>query len=135
MFDRIFNDTQYLRSGLDASALRNQVIANNIANAETPGFKSSSVEFETMFRSAIEAQGGFKPKATRDKHRAGSSSIKNVSAAVVQNTSTTMRMDDNNVDIDFQNAELAKNQIYYEALIEKLNSEYARLRMAIREGS
>lgn len=135
MFDRIFNDTQYLRSGLNASALRNQVISNNIANAETPGFKSSSVEFENMFLNALETEGGFRPKATRDKHRTSSSSIKDVSAAVIQNTNTTMRMDENNVDIDFQNAELAKNQIYYEALIEKLNSEYRRLRMAIREGS
>lgn len=133
MFDKIFSTTGYIQKGLDASSLRNQVITNNIANAETPNFKSSSVEFESFFDDAL--NGDFATKTTRSKHMEFTPSIDNVRAAIIPNNTTTQRMDGNNVDIDFQNAELAKNQIYYSALVEKLNSEYRRLRMAIREGS
>lgn len=135
MFDRMFTNVSYLQKGLDASDLRNQVISNNIANAETPGFKSSSVAFETMFQDALKSSGQFETKTTREKHRAFTPSVSEVEPAVVQNSDTSMRMDGNNVDIDYQNAQLAKNQLYYTALVEKLNGEYTRLRMAIREGS
>ena len=67
MINRIFDSTKYLEKGLDAAWTRNQVIANNIANADTPGFKSSKVEFESIFQSALE-NGGFTAKQTRDKH-------------------------------------------------------------------
>lgn len=135
MFRNLFTNTNYLERGLDAAALRNQVISNNIANAETPGFKSSSVEFETIFKEALESDGSFATKTTRDKHISFSSTLDNVQAVTVENDSTTMKLDGNNVDPDWENAQLAKNQLYYNALVEKLNSEFTRMRMAIREGS
>ena len=134
MFDKIFSGTKYLERGLDAASLRTQVIQNNIANAETPGFKSSRVAFESVFRDALQAKSGFTTKVTRDKHRSFTTDVNSVEAAVIQNSNTTMRMDENNVDIDYENTQLAKNQIYYSALVQQLNSEFARLRMAIREG-
>lgn len=133
MFDKLFRTAGYLERGLDASSLRNQVINNNIANAETPGFKSSSVEFENLFSAAL--NGSFSTKTTNAKHIEFTSSLENVRPSVVENYMTSQRMDGNNVDIDYQNAQLAQNQLYYVALTEKLNSEYRRLRMAIREGS
>ena len=45
-----------------------------------------------------------------------------------------MKMDGNNVDIDYENVELAKNTLYYNTLVEKLNSEFSMLRLAITEG-
>jgi len=50
---KLFNDIQLLEKGIDASWLRNQVISNNIANVDTPGFKSSKVEFESVFKAAL----------------------------------------------------------------------------------
>lgn len=132
MFESLFKVAGHLEKGLDASVLRNNVINNNIANAETPGFKSSSVVFEEYYQKAI--AGGLQTKTTREKHYEFSTSIGNVTPTIVENYITNQRMDDNNVDIDFQNAELAKNQLYFTALTEKLNGEYRRIRMAIREG-
>ena len=135
MFEKIFSGTKYLEKGIDSAVLRNQVIQNNIANAETPNFKSSSVEFETIFQNALaNNMSDFKTKRTRDKHIDFSESLDGVDGVVVSNDITTHRMDGNNVDIDFQNVQLARNQLYYDALIEKMNSEFRRLKMAIREG-
>jgi flagellar basal-body rod protein FlgB len=133
MIDRIFDSTKYLEKGLDASWTRNQVISNNIANNDTPNFKASSVEFESVFKAALENE-GFTAKRTRDKHIAFGDDITSAAPRIVTDTGTTMRMDGNNVDIDHENAELAKNTIYYDTLVEKLSSEFSRLRMAINEG-
>lgn len=134
MFDKIFNSTAYLEKGLNASWQRNEVITNNIANVDTPGFKRSEVEFESVFKSALESS-GFTAKQTRQGHLfQGSSSLDNISAVVLEDGSTSMRLDGNNVDIDYESAELAKNTIYYNTLVQKITSEFSRLRMAITEG-
>ncbi|HWS30760.1 MAG TPA: flagellar basal body rod protein FlgB [Clostridia bacterium] len=135
MIKDIFSSTKYLEKGLDASWLRNQVISNNIANAETPNFKSSRVEFEDVFAAALDDENSFDNKMTREKHIDFSTPDPgDVVPTVYQNSDTTMRMDGNNVDIDYENVELAKNTLYYNTLVEKLNSEFSMLRTAITEG-
>jgi flagellar basal-body rod protein FlgB len=53
MLDRIFTKLNILEKGLDASWTRNEVLANNIANADTPDFKRSDIEFESVFQKAL----------------------------------------------------------------------------------
>lgn len=131
----MFGMTNALEKGLDACALRNKVIANNIANADTPGFKASSVQFETYMKDALDSDGSFALQKTRDKHMdIGTSGAGDVQAQVVANTGTTMRMDGNNVDVEYEMNELAKNNIEYYAMLEKINSEFSQLRTAITEG-
>ena len=135
--NKMFGGVDLLQKGLDAAWMRNEVITNNIANAETPNYKSSSVEFETLFKSALENSGqNFQTKMTRDKHVSFSDTkaVENVSPVVTQNNNSTMRMDGNNVDIEAENVELARNTIYYYTLTEQINSEFTRLSMAINEG-
>jgi flagellar basal-body rod protein FlgB len=134
MINKIFNSTEYLEKGLDASWKRNEVISDNIANVDTVGFKRSEVQFESIFKEALES-GSFAARRTRDGHMdIGSSSIDDVTSTITVDGSTSMRLDGNNVDIDYESAELAKNTIYYNTLIQKLTSEFTRLRMAIKEG-
>jgi len=131
LFDNLFSNVNVLQKGLDASWLRNKVISNNIANVDTPGFKSSSVSFESAFKTAL-AQDDLEATQTRAGHRAFSDA--DMEASVVQDTDTTYRMDGNNVNIDAENAALAKNQIYYNTLVQQLTSEFNKLDLAINEG-
>ena len=134
MWDKLFNSADLLQKGLQASWTRNAVIRNNIANVETPGFKSSDVEFETLFAAALE-EADFKGKRTREKHiPIGNNDVFNVHHQIVENRRTSMRMDGNNVDIEAENVKLAQNSIQYNTLMTKLNSELSRIRMAINEG-
>ena len=74
----------------------------------------------------------FDTKVTRDKHiRFSGGDPSEVQPAVVQDSSTTMRMDENNVDIDQQMTDLAKNTIWYNTLVTQMNGEMERLRLAI----
>lgn len=128
MIDKIFNNVGVLQKGLDASWLKNEVITNNIANVDTPGFKSSSVSFESAFKSALNGQ-SFAAKKTRQKHIDFKS--QSMEATVTTNAGTSNGLDGNNVDIDYENAELAKNTIYYNTLIEQMTSEFRKLSSAI----
>jgi len=138
MFDDLFKPMDTLQKGLSAAWVRNAVIRNNIANVETPGFKTSDVEFETILAKSLETpQGsGFQGAKTHPKHidigaRAPAPVFEQ---RIVKRGDLSMRMDGNNVDIESENVKLAQNSVYYNTLMEKLNSELRRLRAAISEG-
>ena len=134
MWDNMFKPVDLLQQGLSAAWTRNAVIRNNIANVETPNFKASEVEFETLMARAIES-GGFQGAKTHARHiDIGAGSIESITPRIVKNRDLSMRMDGNNVDIEAENVNLARNSIYYNTLLEKMNSEIRRLRMAITEG-
>ena len=137
MWNKLFSTVNLLEKGLQASWTRNAVIRNNIANAETPGFKSSEVEFENIFaRSLVSVvdEGGFKPKLTRSKHIDFSWRPIDISPRIVKNGDTSMLFNENNVDIEAENVRLAQNSLYYNTLISKLNGDLARIKLAVREG-
>ena len=134
MWNKMFKPMDVLQKGLSASWMRNAVIRNNIANIETPGFKASIVEFESIFARAAQ-EGGFKGRVTHQGHRElGTGSLNNIRPMVRQSNELSMRLDGNNVDIESENVRMAQNSILYNTLTEKLNSEIRRLRMAISEG-
>jgi len=139
MLNSMFKPMDVLQKGLSASWTRNAVIRNNIANVETPGFKASDVEFETILARSLQNDGfgsGFKGAKTHPKHiDIGARDEKpTLEARIVKRNNLSMRMDGNNVDIEDENVKLAQNSLYYNTLMEKLNSELRRLRAAISEG-
>jgi len=108
-----------LEKGLDASALRNKVIADNLANVDTPGYKRSEVLFEEELRKAMGRESGLAGKLTHDKHiPIGRKTAFNVAPEVVRSEDTSM-------------AALAKNSIMYTALAQELNGEFQKIKMAI----
>lgn len=123
MLDGLFADqtTTTLRKCLDAAGLRQRVIADNIANVETPGFTRSEVAFEDKLRQAMNS---FDPTI----------SIENVEPEVLPDNITPARADGNNVSIDKEMAGMVKNTLQYEALIQLMNLRSLMLRTAITEG-
>lgn len=129
----IFNGVDSLQQGIGASWKRNSVILDNIANVDTPNFKASDVQFETLFKDALEnEQSGFVHKKTRKSHMdIGTGDPSEVNGIVVKRN-TQERMDGNNVDIDREMSDFAKNVIYYNALLRKINGQFSQLRTAIK---
>jgi len=110
--------TRILERSLQASSLRQQLLANNVANINTPGFKRSRVEFENQLAAALKSAEN--PDAVEPK--------------VVVQTESSGRPDGNNVDIDQEMTQIAENQIWYAALTRQLSDHFSRLRMVIRDG-
>ena len=136
MLGNLFNQVDRLECGLDTAWKRQEVIAQNIANVNTPYYKSKRVDFEDAFVCALCGQTGFEARRTRDRHF-HFGEIKDpmdVQPIVADNNHYTMRMDGNNVDIEQEETALAETTIRYDLLTAKVNAEFSRLKMAIKEG-
>jgi flagellar basal-body rod protein FlgB len=125
--------TKYLEQGLNGSATRQKVISNNIANVETPGFKRSDVPFQDILRSSVEHSRTLSMSSTNNKHLPVMKSSTSSTPIIMDNTST-FRADGNNVDIDREMAEMAKNNVLYTTYIRMLTSRLSTLKNAIQEG-
>ena len=135
MWNNLFKPVDLLQKGLSAAWTRNAVIRNNIANVETPDFKASDVEFESLMARSIQESGGFVGTKTHPGHRdIGAVNQPPVQPMIVKRDGMAMRFDGNNVDIEAENVKLAQNSLYYNTLVEKMNSELRRLKNAISEG-
>ena len=121
-----------LEQALSTSSLRQKVISNNIANVNTPGYKKSEVLFEDILQSALTCK-KMSMLQTNERHLpVRQSGIPAPKINVVSNTS--IRIDGNNVDIDGEMAELAKNNIYYNAVVQQLGGYFSGIKSAIKEG-
>jgi flagellar basal-body rod protein FlgB len=121
-----------LEQALTAASLRQKVISNNIANVNTPGFKRSEVVFEDLLRQAIGSSDKLGLMRTNAKHIPNT--LGSVKAQSNPINTTTMRTDGNNVDVDVEMAEMAKNNIYYNAVAQGLSKYYSGLKSVINGG-
>ena len=126
---------QRLQGGLDAATKRQSVLANNVANADTPNFKRSDVNFESFLR---QQESGLKSslsaKVTDSRHFQFGT-VTGVPAAVVSTDETTsMNNNDNNVDMDREQALSAENQLRYNSYVEQLNSQITMMRTVVQGG-
>ncbi len=119
-----------LKKGLDAGALRQRVISNNIANINTPNFKKSSVAFESLLKTAL-GEGPVKLQTTDPRHFAGASTLAEVRPEVKVIRTTSMRADGNNVDIDEEMTNLAANDIQFQAAAREISERIALLSYVI----
>lgn len=113
---------------MDGSALRHKVISNNIANFNTPGYKKSEVSFQGALAqklASLEEQGN-KTLSNEDFRESV------IKVHKVQDTS--LRNDENNVDVDIESTHLVQNNLYYDGLTRLLSSQIGILRNSINEG-
>lgn len=120
-----------LWKSLDASAMRQKAIANNIANVNTPGYQRIEVEFESELRKALDPtrlQGAM----TQEGHmEIGRPSIDSLHPEAYRPEDPTLPGQINNVDIDMEMAKLAENQILYNAGVKLLTERGDAVRSAI----
>jgi len=121
LFNRLYSNTNILEKALDASWLRNDTIADNIANVDTPGYKRKEVEFEKYLEKSM----AFNKSPSKVN-------IENIQPRMVMaNDKLQTRMDENNVDIDVEMTEMAKNSIRYNTLISQVSAEFKRINIVL----
>ena len=125
-----FGYVDVLKTAADASWLREEVLTNNIANVDTPNYKRQDVEFTTYLKSALEQAGTPASTLTQKVNEAHLSGI--TTRTYTENTTLSYRMDGNNVDLSTENAELAAEQINYNALIDSMNNEFTRMKAVLK---
>ncbi len=107
----MFEIVNYLQGAMDTASLRHSVISSNIANADTPGYRSKIMPFKDILE---KKSNELKLKITNPKHINGVS--KNNNAKIEIDKTYTEKNDGNNVKLDEQMYLLAKNQILFNTL-------------------
>lgn len=132
-----FGRTQFLlERGMDASLLRRSVIADNIANADTPHFKRSDVTFESQLARAIKSNEK-KPcpaQLTDRRHIPFYEPMdyRTVRAKIQTEHGTNMRNDKNNVDVEKEMVDATKNMLRYNAMAQRIDRNYKKIQMLLR---
>lgn len=103
-----------MQSSIDALWMKQKAISHNIANYETPGFKTSSVQFEDVLKGAQDGSYDFR-------------------ATVTTNDQTSLRPDGNNVDMEKESLELYQTYAQSSYLYQKIGGQFTNLRYVLNQ--
>lgn len=132
LFDKKFTT---LEKGLNAYAKRADEIANNIANINTPNYKRKDVQFESFLEDALnDTNGRVSGYMTNSKHIAinSVSTLDEVQSISITEKSTAMRNDGNNIDIEREKVEQAKNNVRYQMATSRISNNFSLLKSVIK---
>jgi flagellar basal-body rod protein FlgB len=124
---------QSLEQALTTSTLKQRVHSANIANVDTPNYKTRQVSFQESLNDALTKQ-SISSYKTNSKHFSFSNETTQNTPNLKVNNTTAYKPNGNNVDMDLEMAELAKNQLWFNALTERVNGKFNTLRTVINEG-
>ena len=126
-----------LHRSMDVSMLRQDVIANNIANADTPEFKRSAVNFESQLKAALESESTthLQARVSNERHISFSRPVdyRTVQPKVQLDYLTTSDNNGNNVDIEEESMNFLNNQLLYTLMTNSITQEFARVNLVVRE--
>ena len=136
----LYGQTQYLlQKSMDVEMIRRNVIADNIANADTPHFKRSHVTFEAELRRTIDAnrftaENTIPTRMTNDRHIPffKMNDVRDVEAKTQMDYLSTMRNDGNNVDIETEVQDMTTNTLRYQALTTMVTNNFKLLGSVMR---
>lgn len=119
-----------LEKGLSYATLKNKAITQNIANVDTPNYKTKEVSFKDVLNDAKQAT----IPAYRTDARHYDFEINIGSNGVYSNENFRSRANGNAVNMDAEQAKLAENTIYYNALIDRVSSKFSTLNNVVKGG-
>ena len=125
-FDKALGIHQH---ALEARVKRAEVLANNLANADTPGFKARDVDFKAMMQQAMDNASGFAMDKTDDGHMDASAGGSN--GELLYRVPYQPSVDGNTVDAQQEQTRFMRNAMEYQASFQFLNSKFTGLSKAL----
>ncbi|CAG4882173.1 flagellar component of cell-proximal portion of basal-body rod [Georgfuchsia toluolica] len=133
MISKLDDVLQFHQQALGLRNYRQQLLASNIANADTPGYKARDIDFNSALQSALNngSQGGG-PDKTSMRHLGANAAQPVPEQQVLYRTPTQLSVDGNTVEMDAERAQFADNAVRMEASLTFLNSQIKTLLAAIQ---
>ena len=126
----VFDYTNILDKAADASWMRENVITNNIANIDTPGYKRQDVDFESVLQKAL---GKTKYSSLDKKVRELNQDLgKLTTTSYTDAANYSYRLDRNNVDENTETAELASESLRYQLLTTAITNNFSRMQTVLK---
>jgi flagellar basal-body rod protein FlgB len=138
MFSGAFGkNLELLSRELSVQTLRRNVIANNVANSNTPNFKRSDVNFESQLKRALDSEkpaSSFTPLLTDPRHIAFDKPMdwRQVQPRRVLDYLTEAKNNGNNVDTEQEGMDSLNNQLMYTTLAQVIASEFQRVNIVLK---
>ena len=137
MASKLDNALFFQRQALNLRAYRQQVLAGNIANADTPNYKARDFEFETALKGALagRSEGALSLARTNAAHLNGPESSAAGSARLMYRTPAQDSADGNTVEMDVERGQFAENAVHYEAGLTFITHQIKQLTAALQSAS
>ena len=133
MVTRIDNALSFQQQALGLRAQRQQVLAGNIANADTPNFKARDFDFAATLKDAVAGRSsGDLALATTDSAHIASGSSSSLPVRLMYRTPAQASVDGNTVEMDVERAAFSENAIQYEAGITFISQHLKTLLSAVQ---
>ncbi len=124
---------QFHAEALNLRGLRQQILASNIANADTPGFKARDIDFTKSLNDAVSGRvSANELTRTVNTHLASPQAAASGSGPLLYRQVVQPSLDGNTVDMDVERAQFAENAVRFEANLMFLNSQLKSLLAAIQ---
>ncbi|CAH0346196.1 flagellar basal body rod protein FlgB [Bacillus sp. CECT 9360] len=128
----LFSGTiQSLENALNYSSTKQKVISQNIANADTPHYKAKDVKFNSSFQNELESS--INAYRTDNRHYDFKIASTTQSGLITKNN-MQYNNNGNSVDVDQEMSDLATNQIYYNAVTDRISGKFQSMQNVIRGG-
>ena len=126
-----YNYINVLNKAAGASWTKNEIIANNIANVDTPDYKRRDLNFESLLSEALADNSMYTKNMDKKVANLNLAALK--PDVYTEYSNLSYRYDGNNVDIDTEQAYLADNQIKYYTLLDSMTHEFNRLKSVLNQ--
>lgn len=129
MLSQLDKDIGFLENGLRLRSQRQQVLASNIANADTPNYKAQDLNFADAMKSAMQGGQDSVMLTTNPKHI---NTVGSVAASVKPRASEQNSADANTVDMDKEVTEFTDNALQYETLVGMINGQFKNINSVLQ---
>jgi flagellar basal-body rod protein FlgB len=131
MLEQMTSRLETLSSALQLRSQRQQVLASNIANVDTPGYIARDIDFNAALANAVKGQRTPSLAQTSQKHLTVTSTEGLIGSPLAYTVQTQPSLDGNSVDLDQQRANFADNAIRYESTLRFINGHVKTMLSAI----
>ena len=125
-----------LKRSMDVSLLRREVIADNIANSDTPDFKRTTINFESQLKRALDSEyvKPFPALLTDERHMTFERPMdyREVQPKKVWDYLSTAKNNGNNVDIEVETMNMLQNQLLYQTMSTVVQNQFSKLNIVLR---
>ena len=131
MIDKLDSTFRFYQDSANLRAHRQQLIASNIANADTPQYKARDINFNTALQGALTGSTAVTLATSTPRHIAPDTGISG-GAPLLYRSDVQGSVDGNTVDMDVERSQFAENAIHYEANITFINNQIRMMMAAIQ---
>ncbi len=131
MLNKIDTEIAFVKSALNLRAQRQEILAANIANSDTPNYKARDLDFAAALKSVIGATGGSLKLARTDSVHLDGVGGTAAGGHLKYRSSVQPSLDGNTVDPDVERAHFTENSLHYQFLLDRAASSFKRMSEAV----